>query len=78
MVLDRPENGNLINQAMSDAIIAALTTIDDDTKLVRIVTSGKDFCKGRQSPMPPAGAKPSAETLRRVVAACRRSRPTMR
>ncbi|MBW8837735.1 MAG: enoyl-CoA hydratase/isomerase family protein, partial [Burkholderia sp.] len=43
VVLDRPENGNLIDQAMSDAIIAALTTIDDDTKLVRIVTSGKDF-----------------------------------
>ncbi|EUC20124.1 UNVERIFIED_ORG: enoyl-CoA hydratase/carnithine racemase [Burkholderia sp. CF145] len=69
IVLDRPENGNLIDQPMSDAIIAAVTTIDDDTKLVRIVSSGKDFCKGRQSPMPPQGAKPSAETLRRVVAA---------
>ncbi len=69
IVLDRPENGNLIDQPMSDAIIAAVTAIDDDTKLVRIGSSSKDFCKGRQSPMPPQGAKPSAETLRRVVAA---------
>jgi enoyl-CoA hydratase len=54
---------------MSEAIIAAVTTLDDDVKLVRILSSGADFCKGRQSPMPPADAKPSAETLRRVVAA---------
>lgn len=69
VVLDRPDNGNLINADMSEAIIAAVTTLDDDVKLVRILSSGADFCKGRQSPMPPADAKPSAETLRRVVAA---------
>jgi len=69
VVLDRPDNGNLINAEMSEAIIAAVTTLDDDVKLVRILSSGADFCKGRQSPMPPADAKPSAETLRRVVAA---------
>ncbi|HEX7934556.1 MAG TPA: enoyl-CoA hydratase-related protein, partial [Paraburkholderia sp.] len=68
VVLDRPENGNLIDAAMSDAIIAAVTTLDDDVKLVRVLSSGPDFCKGRQSPMPPRDAKPSAETLRRVVA----------
>ena len=69
IVLDRPENGNLINAEMSDAIIAAVSSLDDEVKLVRIGSSGPDFCKGRQSPMPPADAKPSAETLRRVVAA---------
>jgi enoyl-CoA hydratase len=69
IVLDRPENGNLINADMSEAIIAAVSNIDDDVKLVRIGSSSADFCKGRQSPMPPADAKPSAETLRRVVAA---------
>ena len=69
VVLDRPDNGNLIDAAMSEAIIEAVTTIDDDVKLVRILSSGPDFCKGRQSPMPPKDAKPSAETLRRVVAA---------
>jgi len=69
VVLDRAENGNLIDAAMSDAIIEAVSTIDDDVKLVRILSRGPDFCKGRQSPMPPKDAKPSAETLRRVVAA---------
>lgn len=67
--LNRPENGNLIDAAMSEAIIDAVSTLDDDVKLVRILSSGTDFCKGRQSPMPPKDAKPSAETLRRVVTA---------
>jgi enoyl-CoA hydratase len=69
IVLDRPENGNLIDAQMSDAIIAAVSSLDDDVKLVRIGSSSADFCKGRLSPMPSADAKPSAETLRRVVAA---------
>jgi enoyl-CoA hydratase/carnithine racemase len=69
VMLDRPDNGNLIDSAMSEAIIEAVATLDDDVKLVRILSSGSDFCKGRQSPMPPKDAKPSAETLRRVVAA---------
>jgi enoyl-CoA hydratase/carnithine racemase len=69
VVLDRPDNGNLIDASMSEAIIEAVSTIDDDVKLVRIRSSGPDFCKGRQSPMPAKDAKPSAETLRRVVAA---------
>lgn len=67
--LNRPENGNLIDAAMSEAIIDAVSTLDDDVKLVRIMSSGPNFCKGRQSPMPPKDAKPSAETLRRVVTA---------
>ncbi|HKT98931.1 MAG TPA: enoyl-CoA hydratase/isomerase family protein [Paraburkholderia sp.] len=67
--LNRPENGNLIDAEMSEAIIETVSTLDDDTKLVRILSSGPDFCKGRQSPMPPKDAKPSAETLRRVVTA---------
>lgn len=69
VVLDRPDNGNLIDAAMSETIIETVTTLDDDVKLVRILSSGADFCLGRQSPMPPKDAKPSAETLRRVVAA---------
>lgn len=67
--LNRPENGNLIDAAMSETIIDAVSTLDDDVKLVRILSNGPDFCKGRQSPMPPKDAKPSAETLRRVVTA---------
>ncbi|SAK89927.1 enoyl-CoA hydratase/isomerase [Caballeronia calidae] len=69
VVLDHPENGNLIDAPMSATIIETVTTLDDDVKLVRILSSGPDFCRGRLSPMPPKDAKPSAETLRRVVAA---------
>uniref|UniRef100_E1THF8 Enoyl-CoA hydratase/isomerase n=1 Tax=Burkholderia sp. (strain CCGE1003) TaxID=640512 RepID=E1THF8_BURSG len=69
VVLDRAGNGNLIDAGMSEAIIDTVTTLDDDVKLVRIRSRLADFCKGRQSPMPPKDAKPSAETLRRVVAA---------
>jgi enoyl-CoA hydratase/carnithine racemase len=69
VVLDHPENGNLIDAPMSETIIECITTLDDDVKLVRILASGPDVCKGRLSPMPPKDAKPSAETLRRVVAA---------
>jgi enoyl-CoA hydratase/carnithine racemase len=69
ITLDRAENGNLIDAGMSEAIIAALADLDDEVKLVRIGAAGPHFCQGRQSPMPQPGAKPSAETLRRVVAA---------
>jgi enoyl-CoA hydratase len=69
VVLDRPDNGNKLNAAMSTAIIDAISHLDDAVKLVRIMSSSADFCTGRESPMPPADAKPSAETLRRVVAA---------
>jgi enoyl-CoA hydratase/carnithine racemase len=69
IVLNRPEQRNVLSAAMSDAIIEALTTLDDATKLVRLRSRGADFCAGRESPMPAADAQPSAETLRRVVAA---------
>jgi len=69
IVLDRPDHGNRINAAMGAAIIGAVSNLDDTVKLVRITSSSADFCTGRESPMPPPDAKPSAETLRRVVAA---------
>jgi enoyl-CoA hydratase len=68
VVLDRPDSGNKLSAAMSTAIIDAVSHLDDAVKLVRIRSSSADFCTGRESPMPPADAKPSAETLRRVVA----------
>ena len=69
IVLNRPEQGNVLSAAMSDAMIGALVTLDDTTKLVRLRSTGADFCTGRESPMPAADSQPSAETLRRVVAA---------
>ena len=69
IVLNRPEQGNVLSAAMSDAMIGALDTLDDTTKLVRLRSNGADFCTGRESPMPAADSQPSAEMLRRVVAA---------
>jgi enoyl-CoA hydratase len=69
IVLNRPEQGNVLSAAMSEAMIDALGKIDDTTKLVRLRSNGADFCGGRESPMPGADTQPSAETLRRVVAA---------
>jgi enoyl-CoA hydratase len=69
IVLNRPEAGNYLNTEIGDAIIAALATLDDAIKLVRLSGNGADFCSGRDSPIPTLGPKPSAETIRRVVAA---------
>jgi enoyl-CoA hydratase/carnithine racemase len=69
IVLNRPERGNVLSAAMSEAMIDALDNLDERIKLVRLRSHGADFCGGRESPMPGADAQPSAETLRRVVAA---------
>ncbi|WP_233838236.1 enoyl-CoA hydratase/isomerase family protein [Paraburkholderia sp. ZP32-5] len=69
IVLNRPDQRNVLSAAMSDTIIEALAGLDESTKLVRLRSRGADFCAGRESPMPAADAQPSAETLRRVVAA---------
>jgi enoyl-CoA hydratase len=69
IVLNRPEKGNSLNAEMGDIIIRALAEIDDTVKLVRLSGAGADFCAGRDSPIPTLGPKPSAETIRKVVAA---------
>jgi enoyl-CoA hydratase len=69
IVLNRPEQGNYLNVQVGDAIIAALAAIDETVKVVRLSGAGADFCAGRDSPMPTLGPKPSAETIRKVVAA---------
>ena len=69
IVLNRADKGNLLNAQVGEAIIAALASVDDGVKLVRVTAAGPDFCAGRESPMPPAGTRPSAEQLRSVVAA---------
>src|SRR5690606_5388280 len=69
IVLNRPEKGNALSAEMGDAIIDTLAGIDDSIKLVRLFGEGDDFCAGRDSPIPSLGPKPSAETIRKVVAA---------
>jgi enoyl-CoA hydratase len=69
ITLNRADKGNYLNTEMGDLIIAALAQIDDDVKLVRLSGNGADFCAGRDSPIPTLGPKPSAEKVRKVVAA---------
>jgi enoyl-CoA hydratase len=69
IALNRPDKHNYLNTEMGDLIIAALAAIDEDVKLIRLSANGADFCAGRDSPIPTLGPKPSAETVRKVVAA---------
>lgn len=69
IILNRPGQGNYLSLEMGDAIIAALAGIDESVKLVKLSANGDDFCAGRDSPIPTLGPKPSAETIRKVVAA---------
>jgi len=68
IVLDRAEKGNALTAAMGESIVAALAGIGEEVKLVRMSAIGGDFCAGRDSPIPTLGAKPSAETVRQLVA----------
>jgi enoyl-CoA hydratase/carnithine racemase len=69
IVLNRPDKGNALSVEMGDRIIEALEHLDDTVKLVRISSAGEDFCAGRDSPIPTLGPRPSAELIRKVVAA---------
>jgi enoyl-CoA hydratase len=69
IILNRPDKANYLSLEMGTEIIAALAGIDDTVKLVRLSAHGADFCGGRDSPIPTLGPKPSAETIRKVVAA---------
>lgn len=67
MTLNRPDEGNLISQAMAEAMIAELAAAGPDVKLVRLLANGPDFCRGRQSPaIDRATASPL--DVRRIVA----------
>jgi enoyl-CoA hydratase/carnithine racemase len=66
--LERADKGNALTARMGELIVAALAALDPGVKLVRIDADGADFCTGRDSPIPTLGAKPSAETVRQVVA----------
>jgi len=68
IVLNTPENGNLMSAEMGRLIIDAVSRPDEDTKLIRLSGNGEHFCAGRVSPMPKPGAVPTGEFLRRKVA----------
>jgi enoyl-CoA hydratase/carnithine racemase len=60
--------GNLVSNAAGDRIVAALAGLDPGVKLVRIAADGRDFCLGRVSPMPRAGAVVTGHELKVRVA----------
>ncbi len=69
IVLSDPEGGNLVSNEEGDRLVAALAELDEDVKLVRLRSSGADFCLGRVSPMPKPGTPGvTADFIKRVVA----------
>ena len=69
IVLSDPEGGNLVSNEEGDRLAATLATLGDEVKLVRLRSSGVDFCLGRVSPMPKPGTPGvTAEFIKRVVA----------
>lgn len=50
IVLNRPEDGNLITNEMGIEIARVLREIGPEIKLIRLRGNGANFCRGRQSP----------------------------
>ena len=50
VVLNRPDEGNLITNEMGLEIARVLRDLGPETKLVRLRGNGAHFCKGRQAP----------------------------
>ena len=69
IVLGDPDGGNLVSNEEGDRLVATLAALDDEVKLVRLRSSGTDFCLGRVSPMPKPGTPGvTADFIKRVVA----------
>ena len=50
VILNRPDEGNLITNEMGMEIARTLRELGPETKLVRLTGRGANFCKGRQAP----------------------------
>ncbi len=50
VILNRPDEGNLITNEMGTEIARVLREVSPETKLVRLTGRGANFCKGRQAP----------------------------
>jgi enoyl-CoA hydratase/carnithine racemase len=50
VILNRPEEGNLITNEMGLEIARTLRDLGPEVKLVRLRGAGANFCKGRQAP----------------------------
>ncbi|MEQ9814614.1 MAG: enoyl-CoA hydratase/isomerase family protein [Azospirillaceae bacterium] len=68
VTLDRPGDGNVLTPDMTEALAAAFAHPPAEARFIVLSGTGPDFCAGRQSPMPPADARPTAADIRRAVA----------
>src|SRR5438477_7341104 len=50
VILNRPDEGNLITNEMGMEIARVLRDVGRDIKLIRLRGRGANFCKGRQAP----------------------------
>jgi enoyl-CoA hydratase/carnithine racemase len=50
VILNRPEEGNLITNDMGLEIAGVLRDVGPEIKLIRVRGAGANFCKGRQAP----------------------------
>ena len=67
IILNRPDEGNLITNEMGLEIAGVLAGIGPEVKLVRLRGNGANFCKGRQAPQIDR-EKATALQVRRPVA----------
>lgn len=67
IVLNRPEHGNALTPAMTDAITGAVTQPGAEIRVVLLIAEGPDFCTGRVAGMPKPGTKMTANDLRALV-----------
>jgi len=67
ILLNRPEQANAITPAMTEAITAALRSLDPQIRVVLLHGSGDDFCTGRSAAMPKPGTRATALDLRKLI-----------
>ncbi|KMK68489.1 enoyl-CoA hydratase/isomerase family protein [Puniceibacterium sp. IMCC21224] len=68
IVIDRPDAGNALTAAMTDALADAIAAPPDGAKFIVLQGAGADFCAGRVSPMPKDAGPKTPEQIRSRVA----------
>lgn len=65
--LNRPDQGNALTPAMTDAIGAAMQAPGDAIRVILLTARGADFCTGRAAVMPKPGTRATANDLRALI-----------
>jgi enoyl-CoA hydratase len=66
LTLNRPELGNMVDDAVLEQLAATVRELaaDSSCRVLIIRGAGENFCRGRQAGGPPGGGKPTAYTRR--------------